>query len=216
MKSYTVQQGDTLYAIARREYGDGDLYPVIARQNQLPNPNLIVVGQELLIPYVTYRHLFTAAEDSGEARRWITKHFYGSEDTKLQLVWEIASGVAQQPIYQGAWLSIPDLANAGHHTVVADESLAGLAGRWYWDDSLRGVVAYANGLEINDELTPGQVLIRPGLNLRRNIAGFTLEELCRENYGDGALDTWVPVVEAANHINRADKLFAGQIVHFPS
>ena len=67
MKNYTVQSGDTLFGIAAREYGDGDLYPVIARMNNLANPDLIFAGQELLVPYVTYRHLFTAAEDTCRA-----------------------------------------------------------------------------------------------------------------------------------------------------
>ena len=38
MKTYQAQQGDTLFAIAQHEYGDGDLYPVIAAQNHLADP----------------------------------------------------------------------------------------------------------------------------------------------------------------------------------
>ena len=45
MKNYTVAPGDTLFGIAAREYGDGELYPVIARMNNLANPDLILVGQ---------------------------------------------------------------------------------------------------------------------------------------------------------------------------
>ena len=41
MKNYEVQAGDTLFAIAQREYGDGSLYPVIALQNHLANPDLM-------------------------------------------------------------------------------------------------------------------------------------------------------------------------------
>ncbi len=94
MKNYTVQPGDTLFGIAAREYGDGELYPVIARMNQLANPDLILVGQELLVPYVTYRHLWTT-DDTTAARAQITQHYYGTQDTKIQLIWEVASGVAQ-------------------------------------------------------------------------------------------------------------------------
>ena len=108
MKNYTVQPGDTLFGIAAREYGDGDLYPVIARQNHLANPDLILVGQELLVPYVTYRHLWNT-DDTSAARAQITQHYYGTQDTKMQLIWEVASGVAQHPIERGAWLLIPDI-----------------------------------------------------------------------------------------------------------
>ena len=126
MKNYTVQPGDTLFGIAAREYGDGDLYPVIARMNNLANPDLILVGQELLVPFVTYRHLWTT-DDTSAARAQITQHYYGTQDTKIQLIWEVASGVAQLPIEQGAWLLIPELGDVGHHTVVNGENFASLA-----------------------------------------------------------------------------------------
>lgn len=47
---YTVKQGDTLSKIAISVYGDVGRYPVIQSRNNLPNPNLISVGQQLVIP----------------------------------------------------------------------------------------------------------------------------------------------------------------------
>ncbi len=173
-----MRLADTLFGIAAREYGDGDLYPVIARMNNLANPDLILVGQELLIPFVTRRHLFTTA-DSTAARAQITQHYYGTQDTKMQLIWEVASGVAQQPIEPGAWLLIPDLADVGHHTVVDGESFAGLAARWYGDDHLAVVIAFANEMDPATEPAPGTVLITPRLNFRMSIGGHTLESACR-------------------------------------
>lgn len=215
MKNYEVQQGDTLFEIARREYGDGDLYPAIALQNHLADPDLIQVGQQLLIPYVTYRHLVTTA-DSSAARKEITQHYYGTDDTNVQLIWEIVNGVAQREIQQGAWLHIPDLANVGHHTVVAGETLLGLAARWYGDDHLAEIIQLANDLPTGSDLTPGQVLIQPGLNRLRHVAGDTLASLCREEYGDTDLDTRIAVVAAANHIGAPDSLLCNQVVYFPS
>jgi nucleoid-associated protein YgaU len=215
VKNYEVQPGDTLFAIAQREYGDGSLYTVIAHQNHLANPDLIIIGQQLLIPYVTYRHLFTTA-DTTAARKQITKRYYGTEDTDIQLIWEVVSGVAQREIHQGAWLLIPDLTNVGHHTVAQDETLAGLAARWYGDDHLAIVIENANHLPPNTEPNPGDVLIVPGLNRRRNVAGDTLESLCRAEYGDADLDTRMSVAAAANHISQPHKLFSNQVVYFPS
>ena len=47
---HIVVRGDTLWGIAKRYYGDGNRYPEIARANNIPNPDIIYVGQKLLIP----------------------------------------------------------------------------------------------------------------------------------------------------------------------
>ena len=47
---YTVQPGDTLGNIAKDLLGDTRLFSKIAELNQLPDPNLILVGQHLVIP----------------------------------------------------------------------------------------------------------------------------------------------------------------------
>lgn len=51
-KNYTVVRGDTLWAIAKKFYGDGGKYPEIAKANNIPNPNLIFPGQVFSIPVV--------------------------------------------------------------------------------------------------------------------------------------------------------------------
>ena len=48
---HTVVKGDTLWAIAQRYYGNGSRYPEIAKANNISNPNIISVGQRLLIPW---------------------------------------------------------------------------------------------------------------------------------------------------------------------
>ena len=77
MKNYVVQEddllaaqgvpNDILFVIAKREYGDGFLKSVIERQNHVDR-DLIRVGQQLLIPYVTFRH-FVDTRDSTAARQ---------------------------------------------------------------------------------------------------------------------------------------------------
>ena len=47
---YTVVRGDTLWGIAQKFYGNGSRYPEIARANNIANPDIIHVGQKLLIP----------------------------------------------------------------------------------------------------------------------------------------------------------------------
>lgn len=50
--TYTVRSGDTLSAIAKREYGDAGEWRRIfeANRDQIDNPDLIQPGQELKIP----------------------------------------------------------------------------------------------------------------------------------------------------------------------
>lgn len=52
VKRYTVVKGDTLWGIAKRQYGDGGKYKAIYEANTaiLKDPNKIYVGQELTIP----------------------------------------------------------------------------------------------------------------------------------------------------------------------
>ncbi|WP_436493236.1 LysM peptidoglycan-binding domain-containing protein [Actinokineospora sp. HUAS TT18] len=49
-QTYTVVPGDTLSAIAKRFYGDGNQYMKIAQASGISNPDLIHPGQVLTIP----------------------------------------------------------------------------------------------------------------------------------------------------------------------
>ena len=44
-KNYTVQKGDTLWNICKKELGDGSKYQQIAQKNGITTPNNIQVGQ---------------------------------------------------------------------------------------------------------------------------------------------------------------------------
>lgn len=48
--TYSVKSGDTLNVIASSQLGSGARYVAIQKRNNLPNPNLILVGQQLIIP----------------------------------------------------------------------------------------------------------------------------------------------------------------------
>lgn len=51
-RTYTVKSGDSLSAIAKREYGDAGAWRVIfdANRDRIDDPDLIQPGQELKIP----------------------------------------------------------------------------------------------------------------------------------------------------------------------
>jgi ABC-type amino acid transport substrate-binding protein/predicted Ser/Thr protein kinase len=49
-ETYTVEQGNTLGGIARKEYGDFELWRCIAERNEIDDPDIISAGQELELP----------------------------------------------------------------------------------------------------------------------------------------------------------------------
>ena len=48
--SYTVRRGDTLWSIAMRTYGNGRRWQEIAQANSIANPQVLRVGQMLVLP----------------------------------------------------------------------------------------------------------------------------------------------------------------------
>lgn len=49
-KVYIVKAGDTLSTIATTQYGGREMVRAIETRNNLPNPNLIFIGQKLILP----------------------------------------------------------------------------------------------------------------------------------------------------------------------
>ena len=51
--SYKIKSGDCLWNIAKKYYGDGSKYTLLASANGISNPNLIYAGNTLTIPAAT-------------------------------------------------------------------------------------------------------------------------------------------------------------------
>ena len=69
---YTVVAGDTLSALALRFYGDAELDWLIATASGIADPNVINVGQRLIIPDIT-RYTVVA----GDTLSALASRFYG-------------------------------------------------------------------------------------------------------------------------------------------
>jgi nucleoid-associated protein YgaU len=211
-EKYEVVSGDTLWALAERFYGDGSRYPVISTINNLSDPGEIVVGQELEIPYVTYRHQVLP----GDTKNSLAQQFY--DDIWMAGIIEVANHAGQRDLVVGEWLMIPDLANVGHHTVVAGETLQELAEDWYGEANLWPIISMANFLGDQDP-SSDQVLIQPRLNRRHTVVeGDTLWQLAADNYNYDLdrTQTALRVLAAANHVADPDTIEVGQVIFFPS
>lgn len=49
-RTYTIRKGDTLWAIATREYGNGQRWVDISSANPSVDPKKLVIGQQIVLP----------------------------------------------------------------------------------------------------------------------------------------------------------------------
>jgi murein L,D-transpeptidase YcbB/YkuD len=77
---YVVRHGDTLSKIAKEFYGDATLWTFIheANRHKIPNPDLIHVGQEIVIPDVE------EGDDEAESYATLSQGSRGEQVTELQ------------------------------------------------------------------------------------------------------------------------------------
>src|SRR6185369_12107670 len=72
VRTHTVVAGETLSALALRYYGDAELYRLIATASGIADPNVINVGQRLIMPDFTR---YTAV--AGDTLSALAVRFYG-------------------------------------------------------------------------------------------------------------------------------------------
>jgi S-formylglutathione hydrolase FrmB len=72
VRTHTVVAGETLSALALRFYGDAELYRLIATASGIADPNVINVGQRLIIPDITK---YTVV--AGDTLSALAVRFYG-------------------------------------------------------------------------------------------------------------------------------------------
>ena len=63
---YTIKEGDTLFSIAQKYYGDGYKYTNIASANNLTDPNAIEKGQVITIPTLDSQPVIETVEATME------------------------------------------------------------------------------------------------------------------------------------------------------
>ena len=87
VRTHTVLAGETLWALALRFYGDAELHRLITTASGIADPNVINVGQRLIVPDFTR---YTAV--AGDTLAALALRFYG--DAELDWLIARASGIA--------------------------------------------------------------------------------------------------------------------------
>ena len=72
IRTYIIQEGDQLWLIAQKLYGSGFNMEDIMKANSITNPDLIEVGQKLIIPDVKPRYPTTGNIASGVQTSQVT------------------------------------------------------------------------------------------------------------------------------------------------
>ncbi|UMB72503.2 heme-binding protein [Mycobacterium paraterrae] len=156
LTTYTVVAGDTLSGISSQFYGDATHVATLAAVNDIANPNLINVGQVLIIPDLSRAYTVAA----GDTLSSISTHFYGNAGRVAMLA---AVNAIANPnlIHVGQLLIVPDVSHT--HTVSAGETLFNIAQQFYGNGSLFRFIAKVNGISDANAIGVGQVLIIPSV-----------------------------------------------------
>ncbi|MFI9503315.1 LysM peptidoglycan-binding domain-containing protein [Nocardia sp. NPDC052566] len=170
-RTHTVVAGDTLFKLAQRFYGDGDLFPIVAAANGIADPNRISVGQVLVVPELMAGRGRTMVPSmgrihivvAGDTLFGLAQRFYGNGN--LFRIIAAANAIPDPNVIAvGQKLIIPPITRT--YVVVAGDTLFGLAQRFYGKGELFPIIAAANAIENPDLIFVGQVLIIPDIGAR--------------------------------------------------
>ncbi len=140
---------------------------------------------------------------AGETLSALALRFY--DDAELYRLIATGSGIADPDvIHVGQRLIFPDFTR---YTVVAGDTLSGLALRFYGDAELHRLIASASGIADAAVIHVGQRLIIPDITTHTVVAGDTLSALASRFYGDASL---YPLIATVNDIANPNVIDVGQ------
>lgn len=149
--AYTVKSGDTLSEIAQKY---GTTVNEIASLNNISNPNIIYVGQYLLIPTTSNAQVSTSTTytvKSGDTLSGIANMF----GTTYQKLAEINGIADPNKIYPGQILKINGTSSSTTYTVKSGDTLSEIAQKY--NTTVDNLVS-KNGIKDKNRIYPGQVL----------------------------------------------------------
>jgi nucleoid-associated protein YgaU len=162
---YTVKEGDTLFLIAQKYYGEGSKYSEIVKDNNLSNEN-IEVGQELNIPKVEGLEAMTEASATPAASPVATEEAAekASPEPSKEPMAEASEAPKMEDAGTGGAMNQTTWGEAitgDSYTIQADDWLSKIAGRAYGDISKYDAIAKANNISNPDSIEVGVVIKIP-------------------------------------------------------
>lgn len=165
---YTVKDGDTLFLIAEKYYGDGSQFSEIMKANNLTDENLITTGQVLDIPKLAQASESptpTPSESPSESPNESPTSGQASpsetpvptDNTQTNSTQYTPGGVGGSTS-QTEW---GPTITSNTYTVVEGDWLSKIAGRAYGDIYQYQKIAQANNISNPDLIEPGMVLTIP-------------------------------------------------------
>lgn len=162
---YTVKEGDTLFTIAEKYFGDGYKYTEISQENELTGDS-IEVGQELTIPKIESAMADASATPSGSMNpEMAMASVEPSASPSPEAMAESSPSTAPEAgtgtggaDNQTTW---GETISGDSYTVQENDWLSKIAGRAYGDISKYQAIAQANNISNPDRIEVGTVLKLP-------------------------------------------------------
>lgn len=157
---YTVARGDTLGSISRRAYGASKYWEVICSANGLANCNLIHVGAELMLPShadaMAKMDMMMMGEKDGMMAEKDDKMMSDKDDKMMS---DKDGMMKDDGMMMGDIMLMED--GDTPYTVVAGDTLGGIARRAYGEAKYWEAVCSANELENCNRISVGDELLLP-------------------------------------------------------
>lgn len=81
-KTYQIKQGDTLWDLSNKFYGDPFLYSVFLEVNDIDNPRAMLVGDTIIVPSVDEMRKVSSESDP-ERRKSLIRNAQGNQSSAL-------------------------------------------------------------------------------------------------------------------------------------
>lgn len=153
--NYTVKEGDTLFIIAQKYYDNGNEYPKILEANKLSDPNLVTVGQVLVIPKLAESSSPPTTISLASPSPAAENPSPSPSPQAMQTDNTQATGGAENETIWGEKIT------GNTYTVTQGDWLSKIAGRAYGDIFQYDKIAKANNIQNPDLIEPGTVLKIP-------------------------------------------------------
>lgn len=158
---YTVKEGDTLFLIAEKYYGDGEKFTAIVEANNVTDPNTVEAGSVLEIPKIEGA---TPQPTSSAEKPTETASPSPTSSPTLETNNEVApQGEAVNGNEKGGTITSPygPAITGDTYTVAEGDWLSKIADRAYGDMMSYNKIAQANNISNPDYIQAGMVLTIP-------------------------------------------------------